>query len=226
MQRRKLPRVASDGAFRTTILMESKMYDDLKRAAPLPFVRDPRGTSRGCVMTRADLPKKGERGRWTMAYKAIVAEAIKHNVISMEEACERYITTAREVKRWIAVLEADGMRALKADNFQNFVQEDADLPTVINDGPLSINLQTKTVRLHDQVIHMQPLEMKVLALLIRCAPHTVSRAQLFTLLYGNRERPAHAKILDVAVCKARRNLGCKAAIETVWGRGWRWKGMA
>jgi hypothetical protein len=83
---------------------------------PLPTVVDPRKTNLGGLLTAHDLPKAGERKRWTRVYKAIIADAIKHGLMTSQEACDRYCMTVGELERWIELLETQGLRGLSASN--------------------------------------------------------------------------------------------------------------
>jgi hypothetical protein len=188
---------------------------------PLPTIVDPRQMHQGGLLTLHDLPKAGERKRWTPLYKAIVAEAIKHSVMSPEEACDRYCMAATELKRWIELLETQGVRGLSANNIQpDYVPEKVDDIPSIQDGPLSIDFATQVVRLDGRDMHFTVNQLRLLSILIHRAPMSVSREDVYRLLYANRRGPQH-KILDVMICKIRARLG-RNMIETVWGRGWRW----
>jgi len=190
---------------------------------PLPTIRDPRTTSLGGLLTVHDLPKRGERKRWTPLYKAIIAEAIKHNVLSLEEACDRYCMSAAELKRWVALLETHGVGSLTANNLQLTNPEKLDDVASLHDGQLSIDFKTQTVKLGECVLHFTPSQLRLLSILIRRAPMPVSRQDAYTLLFADTGSAPNFKILDVMICKMRKQLGDNA-IETVWGRGWRWRG--
>ena len=177
--------------------------------APLPSIADPRLSSCGGILTVHDLPKAGEKKRWTPLYKAIVAAAINNKLLTPQEACDRYCMTAAELKRWIERLETQGIHGLAADNFQ--LEKLEELPPLIAD-PLS-----------NGVRHLTQNQLRLVSLLIHRAPAIVSREDVYSFLYADR-RPAKTKILDIMICKIRRQLG-HGAIETIWGRGWQWKGV-
>src|SRR5262245_18921468 len=101
----------------------------------LPVIRDPRKTSLGGVLPKYDIKP---RQRWTPLYKAIVAEAIRASVLTPDEARDQFCLTALELKRWVELLETQGVRGLAANNFQDNLPEKLDdLPTIDN-GPLFI----------------------------------------------------------------------------------------
>ena len=187
----------------------------------LPSIRDPRKTSLGGVMTKHDIKP---RQRWTPLYKAIVALAISKNVLTPEEAVEQFSLSALEMKRWVDLLETQGVRGLAANNFQpNLPEKLDDLPT-IDTGQLFINFATKTVLINGELVHLTPNQFKFLTLLIHRAPMPVTREEAYAFLYNEESRKPQWKILDVMVCKMRRVIG-EASVETVWGRGWRWNGV-
>jgi transposase-like protein len=196
-----------------------------KKPVPLPYIRDPRRGSHGCIMTASDLPQSDGR-RWSPSLKAIVAQAIKRGVITMDEAAARYHTDARELGRWIALLDQHGVGGLRADRFE--LDESAARKTdelgAVQEGPVTIDFAAKLVRISGEIVALTPVEMRILAMLIRRTPYMVGREEMFAMLYEGR-RPAMPKILDIMICKIRRKLQCNGAIETIWGRGWRWKGI-
>ena len=194
------------------------------KTIPLPFIRDPRRIACGGIVTRYDLPPTGSR-RWTMAYKAMVADAVRTGMISQAEANARYATSERELTRWIGLLD-QGIRAFRADNFEHdALPENSDDVPALQDGPFAIDFTTKLVRVDGHIVAFQPTEFRVLSMLIHRAPATVERADIYAMLYASKQHQPAPKILDVLICKIRRRLNCNAAIETVWGRGWQWKGF-
>jgi DNA-binding winged helix-turn-helix (wHTH) protein len=187
--------------------------------APLPTVVDPRKAYLGGLITAYDLPKAGEKKRWTRMFKAIIARAIVNGVMTPEEACQRYFMTVAELKRWIKLLDTQGLRGLSANNFSDFTAEKLeDVPT-FTDGSLTIDFGTQIVKISDKFVHLTKSQLRLVSILIRRAPVAVSREEVYAHLYGDSVR--QVKILDVMVCKIRRAIG-EDTIETVWGRGWRW----
>lgn len=75
----------------------------------------------GTVMTRADLPEPETR-RWVASRKAAVVRAIRHDLISREEAIERYDLSEEELDNWHAAVEQHGEAALKATAIQRYRQ--------------------------------------------------------------------------------------------------------
>ena len=75
----------------------------------------------GTVMTRADLPDPTTR-RWVASRKAAVIKAIRHDLISREEAIEQYALSEEELDAWHAAVEQFGEAALKATTIQRYRQ--------------------------------------------------------------------------------------------------------
>lgn len=67
----------------------------------------------GSVLSRADLPPKGTL-RWVASRKAVVARAVKHGLITAEDACDLYALTQEELDSWLSALAGHGMRGLRA----------------------------------------------------------------------------------------------------------------
>jgi len=95
--------------------------------------------------------------------------------------------------------------------------------SIINIGGLSLNLDTKTVRMNDAPLHLTNKEYRVLELLSIRKGAPVSKEAVHKHLYAGMDEPV-IKIIDVFICKLRRKLaqasGGQDYIETVWGRGY------
>ena len=73
-------------------------------------------------------------------------------------------------------------------------------------------------------VHLTGREAALLLALAGRKGSVLSKGALMTELYQGRDKPA-VKIVDVFVSKTRTKLArldAKAAIETVWGQGYRW----
>jgi two-component system cell cycle response regulator CtrA len=93
---------------------------------------------------------------------------------------------------------------------------------IIRTGGLSINLNTQTVTLGGQQIHLTGREYSILELLALRKGGTLTKDMIMSHLYGGMDEP-EIKIIDVFVCKLRKKLtsaGGESYIETVWGRGY------
>lgn len=64
-------------------------------------------------LTPDSLPPSNTR-RWVARRKATVVAAVRANVISLEEACERYELTVEEFRSWERVIDEHGVRGLRA----------------------------------------------------------------------------------------------------------------
>ncbi len=95
--------------------------------------------------------------------------------------------------------------------------------SVIETGMLSVNLDTRTVEVNSQPLHLTGKEYGILELLSLRKGTTLTKEMFLNHLYGGMDEP-ELKIIDVFVCKLRKKLssatGGENYIETVWGRGY------
>ncbi|MEW5424310.1 response regulator transcription factor CtrA [Amorphus sp. 3PC139-8] len=95
--------------------------------------------------------------------------------------------------------------------------------SVIRTGELAVNLDTKTVEVGGQRVHLTGKEYQMLELLSLRKGTTLTKEMFLNHLYGGMDEP-ELKIIDVFICKLRKKLsaatGGKNYIETVWGRGY------
>jgi ribosomal protein S19E (S16A) len=73
----------------------------------------------GTIMTRADLPPPDTR-RWVASRKAAVVRAVRHGLITLDEAKERYGLSDEEFGSWASAVAAHGEQALKATALQKY----------------------------------------------------------------------------------------------------------
>ena len=95
--------------------------------------------------------------------------------------------------------------------------------SVIQTGDLVVNLDTKTVEVGGQRVHLTGKEYQMLELLSLRKGTTLTKEMFLNHLYGGMDEP-ELKIIDVFICKLRKKLANasngKNYIETVWGRGY------
>ncbi len=95
--------------------------------------------------------------------------------------------------------------------------------SVIKTGKLTVNLDTRTVEIDGQPLHLTGKEYGILELLSLRKGTTLTKEMFLNHLYGGMDEP-ELKIIDVFVCKLRKKLtaatGGNNYIETVWGRGY------
>jgi len=95
--------------------------------------------------------------------------------------------------------------------------------SVIKTGKLTVNLDTRTVEIEGQPLHLTGKEYGILELLSLRKGTTLTKEMFLNHLYGGMDEP-ELKIIDVFVCKLRKKLtaatGGDNYIETVWGRGY------
>lgn len=95
--------------------------------------------------------------------------------------------------------------------------------SVINTGDLSVNLDTKTVAICGEPVHLTGKEYAMIELLSLRRGLTITKEMFLNHLYGGMDEP-ELKIIDVFICKLRKKLtrvsGGEKYIETIWGRGY------
>ncbi|MGP1394728.1 MAG: response regulator transcription factor CtrA [Inquilinaceae bacterium] len=94
---------------------------------------------------------------------------------------------------------------------------------IIRTGRLTVNLDTRTVEVDSQPLHLTGKEYGILELLSLRKGTTLTKEMFLNHLYGGMDEP-ELKIIDVFVCKLRKKLSAATTgenyIETVWGRGY------
>ena len=95
--------------------------------------------------------------------------------------------------------------------------------SLIRTGKLTVNLDTRTVEVESQPLHLTGKEYGILELLSLRKGTTLTKEMFLNHLYGGMDEP-ELKIIDVFVCKLRKKLttatGGDTYIDTVWGRGY------
>ncbi|WP_321394063.1 response regulator transcription factor CtrA [Emcibacter sp.] len=94
--------------------------------------------------------------------------------------------------------------------------------SIIRTGKLAVNLDTKTVEVEGQRVHLTGKEYAMLELLSLRKGTTLTKEMFLNHLYGGMDEP-ELKIIDVFICKLRKKLAAISGenyIETVWGRGY------
>jgi two-component system response regulator MtrA len=97
--------------------------------------------------------------------------------------------------------------------------------SAIEIGPLSIDRESREVRVHGESILLTATELAILFALAKRRGSPVTRQTLVELLEGDSENAA--RTLDVHVSRLRKKLGeAGAFVETVWGIGYKLGGPA
>lgn len=95
--------------------------------------------------------------------------------------------------------------------------------SVIQVEKLAVNLDTRTVEVNGNALHLTSKEYAILELLALRKGTILTKEMFLNHLYGGIDEP-ELKIIDVFVCKLRKKLSEAAGgdnyIETVWGRGY------
>jgi two-component system cell cycle response regulator CtrA len=94
--------------------------------------------------------------------------------------------------------------------------------SIIQTGDLLVNLDTKTVEVSGERVHLTGKEYQMLELFSLRKGTALTKEMFLNHLYGGMDEP-ELKIIDVFICKLRKKLANasdgKNYIETVWGRG-------
>ena len=95
--------------------------------------------------------------------------------------------------------------------------------SVIRTGEIVVNLDSKTVEVEGDRVHLTGKEYQMFELLSLRKGVTLTKEMFLNHLYGGMDEP-ELKIIDVFICKLRKklSLACEGEnyIETVWGRGY------
>ncbi len=95
--------------------------------------------------------------------------------------------------------------------------------STIRTGRMTVNLDTRSVSIDEQPVHLTGKEYGILELLALRKGTTLTKEQFLNHLYGGLDEP-ELKIIDVFICKLRKKLSTMSDgenyIETVWGRGY------
>jgi two-component system cell cycle response regulator CtrA len=95
--------------------------------------------------------------------------------------------------------------------------------SVIRTGQLAVNLDTKTVEVDENPVHLTGKEYEILEFLSLRRGTMLAKELLLHHLYGGVDEP-DIRVIDVFICKLRRKLAQTGNgnhyIQTVWGRGY------
>ncbi len=109
---------------------------------------------------------------------------------------------------------------------ERLIQTYETVKSVIQAGDVSLDTETYKLVRRGETLLLPETEGKILEILIRRCPETVSRGDIFTAVWGTEEF-VDENILQVNMTRLRRNLtqiGLGDRIQTVRGRGYRWEG--
>lgn len=94
-------------------LVESLMNGQLR--SRVNYVIGPDGSP----LTVADLPPPGNQ-RWVIRRKAEVVAAVRGGLLSLEEACDRYVLTVEEYLSWQRSIDRHGLAGLRTTRIQDY----------------------------------------------------------------------------------------------------------
>ena len=75
----------------------------------------------GSPLTMADLPTPGTK-RWVIRRKDEVIAAVRGGLVSLEEACSRYMLTVDEFLSWQSSIDQHGLPELRTTRIQQYRQ--------------------------------------------------------------------------------------------------------
>jgi len=134
-----------------------------------------------------------------------------HKIKGLGIGADDYLTKPFDKRELIARIQAIVRRAKGHSD------------SIIRTGKLMVNLDTRTVEVSSQPIHLTGKEYGILELLSLRKGTTLTKEMFLNHLYGGMDEP-ELKIIDVFVCKLRKKLSAATGgdnyIETVWGRGY------
>jgi hypothetical protein len=73
----------------------------------------------GSPLTINDLPAPGTT-RWVIRRKARIVAAVRGGLLSLEEACARYLITVDEFLSWQSLVERHGLAGLRTTRIQQY----------------------------------------------------------------------------------------------------------
>ena len=73
----------------------------------------------GGPLTIADLPAPGMK-RWVIRRKAQVVAAVRGGLLSIEDACSRYMLTVDEFLSWQSSIDQHGLAGLRTTRIQEY----------------------------------------------------------------------------------------------------------
>jgi Protein of unknown function (DUF1153) len=73
----------------------------------------------GSPLTVADLPTPGTK-RWVVRRKALVIAAVRGGLLTLEEACNRYMLTVDEFLSWQHMIDLHGLAGLRTTHLHKY----------------------------------------------------------------------------------------------------------
>ena len=153
-----------------------------------------------------ELRSRGER----MPVVALTARAdVSQKVSVLDEGADDYVTKPFGFDELLARVRV----RLRAGSTQE--------TTVLEAGPVSLDLRTRRVRVRDRAFDLTKREFTLLETFLRHPGHVLTREQLLSHVWGYDYHP-QSNVVDVYVGYLRRKLGPER-FETVRGMGYRLK---
>src|SRR5664280_582611 len=133
-------------------------------------------------------------------------------VLGLELGADDYVTKPFSGRELVARVHAILRRTDTAPS--------ADIPSVVEVGPIHVDLGRREVRLHGEAVPLATREFDLLAYLAHNTGLALSRRQLLNGVWGE-DWYGDERTVDVHVRQLRRKLGSELPLATVWGVGYR-----
>ncbi len=140
-------------------------------------------------------------------------------IIGLESGADDYLTKPFSPLELIARIKALHRRIK--------VSEDKFIEEIIKEGPFELNINTRRCFIDGQEVVLTPTEFMMLKIFIKSKHVTLSREELLEKIWGENFY-GDVKIVDVNIRRLRRKIendpSTPKHIETIWGKGYKWKG--
>jgi two-component system cell cycle response regulator CtrA len=158
------------------------------------------------------LKRVREAGRTLPILVLTALDALEHRVAGLQAGADDYLTKPFDKRELMARIQAIVRRSKGHSQ------------SVIKTGPITVNLDQRTVEVDQKQLDLTAKEYGIIELLSLRKGSTLTKEMFLNHLYGGMDEP-EVKIIDVFICKLRKKIdkispeggGC---IETVWGRGY------
>jgi DNA-binding response OmpR family regulator len=141
-------------------------------------------------------------------------------VLGLEVGADDYLTKPFSIRELLARVRAIFRRI----ELQGQVRATADeaSPTVLEDGPLRVDVGGHTASVDGHSLDLTPKEFDLLAMLVRNPGRAFARDYLLDKVWGYEYGGLDTRTVDTHVLRLRKKLGNVGnRIETVWGVGYR-----
>ncbi len=140
-------------------------------------------------------------------------------ILGLEYGADDYITKPFNILEVKARIKAIMRRT-------SVVEEKSEGPSIINSGDLTLDVESRGLKILDQEINLTSKEFDMLLLLVNNPGKVFSRDTLLTTIWGN-EYPGDARTVDVHIRRLREKIEPNSSdpryVHTRWGAGYFYK---